>query len=141
MANKYDSDDPAPDPQGQRPLQPPVTPSAPLQDALPDNGKGKPNEEQKRTEELAREFRIAEKWVIGTNIILAIIGIFALWIYSGQLGVMRGQLGEIIRQYPEIKKSADAAKESADAAKAAADVAELSERPWIKIVDVKTRGE
>ena len=40
--------------------------------------------------ELAREFGLAEKWVIGTNIVLAVIGIFALCIYHGQLNVMRG---------------------------------------------------
>jgi hypothetical protein len=40
---------------------------------------------------------------------------------------------EIRKQYPEMQKSSNAAK-------TAADIAELSERPWIKIVDVKTRG-
>jgi len=49
---------------------------------------GQPTE----TRELAREFRVAEKWVIATNIVLAIVGIIALSIYGGQLSVMRGQL-------------------------------------------------
>src|SRR6266446_4744874 len=116
MRNENDSDDRTANPQGQPPPQAPVAPAAPLQGALPDSGKGKANEEENETKELAREFRVAEKWVIGTNIVLAVIGIAALCIYYGQLRVMRGQLGEIIKQYPEIKKSADAAKSAADTA-------------------------
>ena len=61
------------------------------------------------------------------------LGLYVAGIYHGQLNVMQGQLGEIIKQYPELQKSADAAK-------TAAELAELSERPWIKIVDVRTRG-
>jgi hypothetical protein len=61
-----------------------------------------------------------------------------LWVYYGQLQVMRGQLGEIVRQYPELNKSADAAKGAADSA---ANQLELSERPWIKIVGVRTLGD
>src|ERR1700724_4890863 len=108
MTNENDRNNPTTDSQGQSPLQPPVTPSTSLEGAFPDNGKGKANEEKNETKVLAREFRIAEKWVIGTNIILAVIGIVALCIYGGQLHVMRGQLQEIIRQYPQLKKSAEA---------------------------------
>jgi hypothetical protein len=116
MKNEKDSNGPPADSQAQSPPQPPVLPPAPLQGALPNDGKGNADEEKNKTNELAREFRIAEKWVIGTNIVLGIIGIVALCIYNGQLRVMRGQLGEIIRQYPELQKSADAAKKSADTA-------------------------
>jgi len=116
MPDENKRDDPTTNPQAQPPLQSPVTPATPLQGALPDSGEGNANEEKNEAKELAREFRIAEKWVIGTNIVLAVIGIIALCIYYGQLRVMRGQLGEIIKQYPEIKKSADAAKSAADAA-------------------------
>ncbi len=133
MANEHDSNDPAANSQGEPLPQPPVIPPAPLQRTLSNDSKGHANEEQNETKELGREFRIAEKWVIGTNIALAIIGVVALCIYNGQLRVMRGQLGEIIKQYPELQKSADAAK-------TAAEIAELSERPWIKIVGIKTRG-
>jgi hypothetical protein len=117
MPNENDSDGPTPNPQGQSSQQSPVTPTTPLQGALPNDGKGKPDQETAETKELAREFRMAEKWVIGTNIVLVIIGIGALCIYNGQLRVMHGQLNEVIKQYPEIKKSADAAKKSADVAR------------------------
>ncbi len=114
MPNDHDRNDPISDSQGQTTPPPPVIPSAPLQGALPDDGKRKADDTKNEADELAREFRAAEKWVIGTNITLAIIGIFALCIYHGQLNVMRGQLGEIIRQYPELQKSAQAAKDAAD---------------------------
>ena len=109
MPNHNDSDTPAPDPDDQSPPQPPVIPAAPLQGALANDGKRKANNEKNETQELAREFRKAEKWAIGTNIVLAFIGIGALYIYNGQLQVMRGQLGEIIKQYPQLQKSAEAA--------------------------------
>jgi len=135
MTNENDSNDPTGRPPGQPPLQPPATPATPLQDALPDSGKGKAAEERSETKELAREFRIAEKWVIGTNIVLAIIGSIALCIYYGQLRVMRGQLGEIIKQYPEIQKSARAAESAANSAsdqiKLSREAIHSSERPWI----------
>jgi hypothetical protein len=117
MKTEKDSKSPIANAHDQSPPQPPVIPPAPLQSALPDNGKGKASGNENKTNELAREFRIAEKWVIGTNIVLAVIGVVALSIYNGQLRVMRGQLDEIIRQYPELQKSADAAKTSADIAK------------------------
>jgi hypothetical protein len=116
MTNEKDSSSPIANSQDKSPLQSTVNSPAP-QVVLPDKGKEKTSEYENKTNELAREFRIAEKWVIGTNIVLAVIGIGALYIYNGQLRVMRGQLGEIIRQYPELQKSADAAKTSADIAK------------------------
>src|SRR5713101_10051076 len=101
MTNENDSNALAADPQGKPPRQPTVVPPAPLQGALFDDGKLKADDTKTEADELAREFRAAEKWVIGTNLTLAIIGIVALCIYYGQLSVMRGQLGEIIKQYPE----------------------------------------
>jgi hypothetical protein len=102
---------------------------------LPDDGKRKSEETKNEADELAREFRVAEKWVIGTNIALAIIGTIALCIYYGQLKVMQGQLGEIVKQYPEIQKSAHAAEEAAKAAKIAADngaaAFHADQRAWI----------
>jgi hypothetical protein len=116
MTNENDSDQPAANPQGQPLLQPPVNPPTPLQGALSNDGERDADDGKNETKELAREFRIAEKWVIGTNIVLALIGLAALCIYNGQLKVMQGQLAEIIKQYPEMKKSADAAKSAADTA-------------------------
>jgi len=67
---------------------------------------------------MRREFRWFEFGSLFINGALVVVGIYALYIYNGQLNVMRGQLGEIIKQYPEIKKSADAAKSAADTADA-----------------------
>ena len=71
------------------------------------------------------------EWLqFSVNAGLAVIGIIAIYIYYGQLQVMKGQLGEIVKQYPEIQKQAKAAVDS---------VAEiqrqtrLDERPWLKI--------
>ena len=138
MTNENDSDKPTTDPQGQRPRQPPVTPPARLQGALPYDGKRKADDAKSEADELAREFRAAEKWVIGTNITLAVIGIIALCIYHGQLDVMRGQLGEIIRQFPEIQKSANANVKSADqtekAVREATDNFKVDQRAWVGLM-------
>lgn len=83
---------------------------------LPEQPDSNPPRQQNVTGELAREFRWVEGFQIGTNLLLAAVGLTALWIYYGQLKVMRGQLGEIIKQYPEIQKSADAAKSAAETA-------------------------
>src|ERR1700721_1730378 len=103
MANENDSETSAHS-TGQPPSQPPVIPPAPLQ-GPDDDSKRKADTTKNEADELAREFRTAEKWVIGTNIILAIIGTIALCIYHGQLEVMRGQLGDIVKQFPEIQKT------------------------------------
>ena len=96
MPNQDDSNPPSPSSQPQPLPQTQVTPAAPKDD-------------QNQTRELAREFRIAEKWQIGTNIGLAVIGIFALLIYNGQLREMR-------KATEATGKAADAAKQSADTA-------------------------
>jgi hypothetical protein len=74
------------------------------------------NNQNATARELAREFRWVEVTQLIINGALAIIGIVALWIYHGQLEVMREQLGEIIRQYPEMQKSANAAESAANTA-------------------------
>jgi hypothetical protein len=67
--------------------------------------------------EMKREFRMVEVVTIATNVILAIVGIFALRAYYGQLGVMQGQLDQMTKQFPEIQKSSQAAKDSAEVAR------------------------
>jgi hypothetical protein len=121
MPDTGESNTPRTDTEFKLPQQRQTIPSAPLQRTLPDNSKRKADDAKNEADELAREFRTAEKWVIGTNVTLAVVGIIALCIYYGQLKVMQGQLGEIVRQYPEIKKSADAADNAAKAAKIAAE--------------------
>jgi hypothetical protein len=145
MTNEKSSDSPTADTHDQSPPQPPVTPPAPLQGALPDDGKERTDEYKNKTNELVREFRIAEKWVIGTNIILAIIGIFALCIYQGQLNVMRGQLGEIIKQYPELQKSANAATSGSNTANGAFEESKkefrIQQRPYITLSELRPNGQ
>lgn len=92
MTYKDDSNTPPTDPQGQSSPQSPMRPPTPLEGALPDGSKGEAEDTKQKADELAREFRVAEKWVIGTNVALAIIGIFALCIYNGQLKKMGKQL-------------------------------------------------
>ena len=139
MTNEKDSSSPAEAPQSQPPQQPPVITSAPLKGALPNNGKRKTDDTKNEADELAREFRAAEKWVIGTNTVLAVIGIFALCIYYGQLKVMRGQLGEIIKQFPELQKSANAAKSAGETADSTLKDAEkhfrIEQRPYMIVRD------
>src|ERR1700719_66800 len=60
--------------------------------------------------ELAREFRWVEIAQIGSNVVLAVVGVIALCIYSGQLD--------------EMRKSSKAAKDAADAAKQSAETSE-----------------
>ena len=50
---------------------------------------------QNPAKELAREFRWVEFAQIGSNVVLAIVGIIALCIYNGQLGAMKGQLEQM----------------------------------------------
>jgi hypothetical protein len=119
MPNENDSDTPSTNPDREPPSQRPVTPSAPQEGQVSNKGDTSTNRQQSTTQELAREFRWVEFAQIGSNIILAIVGIFALHIYNGQLGVMRGQLGEIIKQYPELQKSAQAAHDAAEVNKEA----------------------
>jgi hypothetical protein len=79
----------------------------------------------------------SEKWIVATNVILAAIGVVALYIYYGQLDVMRGQLGEIIKQYPEIQASTKAAIKAADQTEHAVDNAaedfRIDARAWVGI--------
>jgi hypothetical protein len=145
MPDEKDTNTPSADSRDQAPPQPPVIPPAPLQNPLPDNGNGKASENENKTNELVREFRIAEKWVIGTNIVLAIIGIVALCIYNGQLSVMRGQLGEIIKQYPELQKSANAATSASSTANGAFEESKkefrIQQRPYITLSELRPNGQ
>jgi len=113
MAKEDSPNNPPPNSEAQTPANASMTPSASHEGALIDDSERQSNNQIQTANELAREFRAAEKWAIGTNIGLAVIGIFALCIYYGQLTVMRGQLEQIIKQYPELQKSAKAANSAA----------------------------
>jgi hypothetical protein len=61
---------------------------------------------------------------------LVIVGIVALFIYYGQLEVMKVQLGEIVKQYPEIRRQAKAAT---DAVNQSTEAFRIDERAWIAL--------
>lgn len=94
-----------------------------------------PAKPETETEKLLRGTRTIEWLQFSANAALAIIGVFAVCIYGGQLKVMRGQLTEIQKQYPELQKSAQAAKDAAAAARdsitQAQEASHLDQRPWV----------
>lgn len=138
MTNENNSDKPAADPQGQAPRQPPPIPSAPTQGEIgPDSDNGA-NNQQETARELAREFRWVEGAQLAVNGVLAIVGIIALCIYGGQLGVMHGQLEEIKKQYPQLQKSADAARDGVNQAQAGS---RLDQRAWVSMVETAGKPE
>ncbi|SRR5712691_1772181 len=108
MPDDDSSKAPSTDPQSQPLSQPPVTPSTPHQGTLGEGGNANSKDKQNQTRELANQFRIAEKWQIGTTVGLGVIGIFALFIYYGQLC--------------EMKKVTKATENAATAAKGSLDL-------------------
>ena len=112
MPNQDSGNTPPTDSQQNSVPQSPVTPATPHQGTLSKECYANPKDNQSQTTELAREFRIAEKWQIGTNVGLGVIGIFARFIYYGQLS--------------EMRKATEATKIAADAAKSAAETAQSS---------------
>jgi hypothetical protein len=130
MTNQNDSDNPSSDTKNQSPLDTPVTPVAPQEGQTSEKGNGRSENEKDVSTELAREFKWVELAQIVSNIILAIVGIFALCIYSGQL--------------KEMRKSSKAAEDAAQAAQSAADTAndtlretQQEQRPWVTIASAK----
>jgi hypothetical protein len=69
--------------------KPPMTPPTPQEATVSEQSESGTNGEENVTKELAREFKWVEIAQIVTNVILAIVGIFALCIYNGQLEQMR----------------------------------------------------
>jgi hypothetical protein len=70
--------------------------------------------------------RLVEWLQFAVNAALAVVGAIAIFIYFGQLDVMKGQLVEIVKQYPEIQKQAKAATDAVN--QAATDSVENSNR-------------
>jgi len=94
MTNGADSQQPTEKPEAQSGSEVPLTVATPSKHDV----SADPNERdghQSTAKELAREFRWIEFFQLSINGALAIIGIFALCIYSGQLKVMQGQLDEM----------------------------------------------
>jgi hypothetical protein len=116
---------------------------------------------QNSAQEIAESKKFTEgtrtvEWLqFGVNTILALVGIAAIFIYLGQLQVMKQTLEEIARQFPEIQKQSIAAQGQLTQAKidsSAANAANaeqinamqkqlqiakqqlaFSDRPWIKV--------
>jgi hypothetical protein len=135
MTNENDSNSPASYPDSNPTSQPPApeTPPTPPQHKVSDDPNKSTNNQNDTAKELAREFRWVEFAQLAVNGVLAVIGIFALCIYHGQLDVMRGQLSEIIKQYPELQKSAGAARDSVTQAEASS---RLEQRAWVGVVSI-----
>jgi hypothetical protein len=123
MTNQKDSRDPSNPTNRESGEQGPVAPTAPKKDEVGEKSNANTNNKEDIGKELAREFRWVEVAQIGSNVVLAVVGIIALCIYSGQLS--------------EMRKSSKAAQDAANASKSAADTAHdslvLANRPWIKI--------
>jgi hypothetical protein len=128
----------------QGPAQPPPPPPIPPehQPVLPSAEQNPPDDHINVTVNLPSQTRAMEWLQLGVNALLAVIGILAVYIYGGQLGVMKGQLTaannqltEIQKQYPELKESADAAKNAADISSAALSDSrksfQVEQRPYV----------
>lgn len=83
------------DPSGNADTQPPpsrVGPTTIEQSEVGYSSKNNSDESTERTKKLAAELHWLEKISIGGQIVLAIVGIWALCIYSGQLRALRDQI-------------------------------------------------
>lgn len=128
MTNQNDSGGPPDKTQEESSSQTPMTPIAPQKAQVSEQTSTATKRENNVSSELAREFRWVEFAQIGSNVVLAIVGIIALCIYNGQL--------------TEMRKASKAAQDSADAATSAAKTADatlkvakqqfrIEERPYI----------
>ena len=116
MDDAENTEQAAPDSNSNPPPQAPSVP--PNNQSVLREGEGQPpDEEVKETRQLIQSARTIEWLQLSVNALLAVVGIVAIFIYFGQLEVMKGQLGEIVRQYPEIQKQAKAATDSVVQAK------------------------
>ena len=107
MTNENDAAAPAQAPNNNPPGSqqlPNVPPSAPKQEEMGTQGNKIPRGDAATANEMRREFRWFEGISLCINGALAIIGIVALCIYAGQLGVMRGQLGQMGQQLQQMQQ-------------------------------------
>jgi len=115
MTNENDSNSPSSESKSQPPTQSPTTPAAPSESEVRADSDQVTESDKNTANELAREFRWVEFAKFAVNGALAIIGIIALFIYSGQLKEMR-------KATRATQTAAEAAKNSADAATASVDI-------------------
>lgn len=115
MDNKEDSEQPTDTTDRNSPSPvPPETAESPRE--IPANSKNDPKEDKGTARELAREFRWFEVLSLAVNGVLAVVGIFALIIYNGQLKVMRRQLDQMKDGSTQTDKLIAATEELAKAA-------------------------
>ena len=117
MNSKQDSNSPSNKTDDKPSSEVPAIEPAPSQNKVGDNPTTSANNQENTARELAREFRWIEIWTLIINGVLAIVGIVALTVYSGQLKVMQGQLTQMQLQLPEIQRSAKAAEDGANLAR------------------------
>src|SRR5438132_9985063 len=116
MNGTDDTDRKADESQRQAPLPTPAPPPANDAEVLGGTEGNPTGTRETETEQLLRGTRTIEILQFTANAALAVIGIVALYIYSGQLGVMRGQLSEIHAGSTDTHVLAEAAKKQADKA-------------------------
>lgn len=114
MTDHSDSNEPADNPSPPTGSQPPIstTPSTPPQNEIHTNANDGTHHDKGTAQELAREFRWVEFGQLIVNGGLAVIGIFALCIYHGQLDAMNKTYKEIVNQTYDACLNAQAAQET-----------------------------
>jgi hypothetical protein len=95
MTNQNDSNAPSSHAEQHPPSQPEILTSTPEQSKVGTQTDKRTNEQQTVAQEMRREFRWFEYGSLFINCALAVIGVIALCIYHGQLGVMSGQFTEM----------------------------------------------
>lgn len=81
--------------------------SAPQQDEVRNSRNNNADTKQETVKELKREFKWVEGVTIATNVILAVVGIFALKAYYGQLDAMNGQLTQMVASGKQTDQTLD----------------------------------
>jgi hypothetical protein len=108
MSDENNSDSPPRNAEQNPPPNPPPK-SAIEQAEVSEQGKPKTEDDPTITGELRREFKWFEMASLFIQAALAVIGIWALCIYSGQLNVMRGQLKQMRDTLDQMKEQTKAA--------------------------------
>jgi hypothetical protein len=97
MPDEKDGQEPTGNPDGQPPPPPPLEPTIEQRIMTLESKSHAHAAQDDSAKEMKREFRLVEIFTIATNVILAIVGIFALCAYYGQLRAMQGQLAQMSR--------------------------------------------
>lgn len=95
MPDQDDSHAPPTQTQNKPPTTAPMVQPAPQQNEVRNGCNDDADTRQEGIKELKREFRWVEVVTIVTNVILALVGVFALKAYYGQLVAMKGQLEQM----------------------------------------------